>query len=35
MTELARRTVDAAQRIYGNSTANQVRAQFVARGILS
>ena len=35
MTELANRTVAAAQRIYGNSTANQVRAQFVARGILS
>ena len=35
MTELARRTVAAAQRIYGNATANQVRAQFEARGILS
>jgi len=35
MTELANRTVAAAQRIYGNGTANQVRAQFVARGILS
>ncbi len=35
MTELATRTVAAAQRLYGNSTANQVRAQFVARGILS
>ena len=35
MTELANRTVAAAQRLYGNCTANQVRAQFVARGILS
>ena len=35
MTELANRTVAAAQRLYGNGTANQVRAQFVARGILS
>ena len=35
MTELATRTVAAAQRLYGNGTANQVRAQFVARGILS
>ena len=35
MTELANRTVAAAQRIYGNGTANKVRAQFVARGILS
>jgi hypothetical protein len=35
MTELATRTVAAAQRLYGNSTASQVRAQFVARGILS
>ena len=35
MTELANRTVAAAQRLYGNRTANQVRAQFVARGILS
>jgi hypothetical protein len=34
MTELARRTVAAAQRIYGNSVANTVRAQFQARGIL-
>jgi hypothetical protein len=34
MTELANRTVAAAQRLYNNSTANQVRAQFVARGIL-
>jgi len=35
MTELANRTVAAAQRLYGSTTANQVRAQFVARGILS
>ena len=35
MTELATRTVAAAQRLYGNATANQVRAQFVVRGILS
>jgi hypothetical protein len=35
MTDLANRIVAAARRIYGNSTANQVRAQFVARGILS
>jgi hypothetical protein len=35
MTALANSIVAAAQRIYGNSTANQVRAQFEARGILS
>jgi hypothetical protein len=35
MTELANRTVAAAKRIYGNATANQVRNQFEARGILS
>ena len=35
MTELANRTVAAARLLYGNTTANQVRAQFVARGILS
>jgi len=34
MTELASRTVAAAQRLYGSTTANQVRARFVARGIL-
>jgi hypothetical protein len=34
MTELATRTVAAAQRLYGSTTAKQVRAQFVARGIL-
>lgn len=34
MTELANRTVAAAQRLFGTTTANQVRAQFVARGIL-
>jgi zinc metalloprotease ZmpB len=35
MTELANRTIAAARRIYGNSTANTVRAQFVTRGIIS
>jgi zinc metalloprotease ZmpB len=35
MTELANRTVAAAQRIYGTATANAVRAKFEARGILS
>jgi zinc metalloprotease ZmpB len=35
MIQLAERTVDAARRIYGNRVANTVRAQFVARGILS
>jgi hypothetical protein len=35
MTALANRIVAAARRIYGNATANTVRAQFVARGILS
>jgi len=35
MTDLANRTVAAAQRLYGNATANSVRAAFVARGILS
>ena len=35
MTELATRIVAAAQRLYGSAAANQVRAQFVARGILS
>jgi hypothetical protein len=34
MTALAESTVAAAQRLYGNTTARQVRAQFVARGIL-
>jgi hypothetical protein len=34
MTELATRTVAAAQRLYGSTTARLVRAQFVARGIL-
>jgi hypothetical protein len=34
MTDLANRTVAAAQRLYGNATANTVRAQFTARGIL-
>jgi len=35
MTDLANRTVAAAQRLYGNATANAVRAAFAARGILS
>ena len=35
MTDLAKRTVAAAQRLYGNATANSVRAAFMARGILS
>jgi zinc metalloprotease ZmpB len=35
MTDLANRIVAAARRIYGNTTANTVRAQFEARGILS
>ncbi|MEO8348529.1 MAG: bacillolysin [Acidobacteriota bacterium] len=34
MPELARRTVSAAQRLYGSSTAAQVRAAFESRGIL-
>jgi hypothetical protein len=34
MTDLANRTVAAARRLYGNATANVVRAQFEARGIL-
>jgi hypothetical protein len=34
MTELASRTVAAADTLYGNRTAHQVRAEFVARGIL-
>ena len=35
MTQLATRVVAAAQSIYGTATANTVRAQFVARGILT
>jgi hypothetical protein len=35
MPDLARRTVATAQRLYGNGVANTVRAQFVARGILT
>jgi hypothetical protein len=35
MTQLATRTVAAAQSIYGTGAANMVRAQFVARGILT
>jgi Zn-dependent metalloprotease len=35
MTDLANRIVATAQRLYGNATANTVRAQFKARGILS
>jgi hypothetical protein len=34
MTDLAQRTVSAARQIYGNGTANQVRAAFQERGIL-
>ena len=34
MTDLANRTVATAQRLYGSRTASQVRAAFVARGIL-
>lgn len=34
MTDLAQRTVNAAQQIYGNSAANAVRAAFQDRGIL-
>ena len=34
MTELATRTVATAKRLYGNATANAVRAAFEARGIL-
>jgi zinc metalloprotease ZmpB len=34
MPDLARATVAAAQRLYGRSTANAVRAAFQARGIL-
>jgi hypothetical protein len=35
MADLANRTVAAAQSLYGPAVANQVRAAFVARGILS
>ena len=35
MAELANRIVTAAQQLYGNADANTIRAQFVARGILS
>jgi hypothetical protein len=35
MTDLAERTVAAARRLYGPSTANSVRSAFVVRGILS
>lgn len=34
MTELATRTVDTAQRLYGNQIATKVRAAFMSRGIL-
>jgi Zn-dependent metalloprotease len=34
MTDLANRTIAAAQRLYGNATANKVRAAFAARGIV-
>ncbi len=35
MTDLAQRTVTAAQQLYGNAAANAVRKAFVDRGILS
>lgn len=35
MTELANRTVQAAQTLYGAGAANVVRQAFVDRGILS
>jgi Zn-dependent metalloprotease len=35
MTDLANRTVAAAQQLYGNAAANAVRQAFVARGILT
>jgi Zn-dependent metalloprotease len=34
MTELATRTVDTAQRLYGNQIANKVHAAFADRGVL-
>jgi hypothetical protein len=34
MPDLARSTVAAAQRLYGNATANAARNAFEARGIL-
>jgi hypothetical protein len=34
MPVLASRTVASAERLYGSAIANDVRAQFVARGIL-
>jgi zinc metalloprotease ZmpB len=34
MPDLAQRTVNTARTLYGNSTANTVKAAFVARGIL-
>jgi hypothetical protein len=34
MTDLAGRTVSAAQRLYGNGVALKVRRAFEARGIL-
>ncbi len=34
MPELAQRTVDAAQRLYGTAAAKKVRDAFAARGIL-
>jgi zinc metalloprotease ZmpB len=35
MPDLANRTVDAAQQLYGNAAKNAVRQEFVDRGILS
>ena len=35
MTELANRTVAAAQQLYGNAAANAVQKAFEDRGILS
>jgi hypothetical protein len=34
MTDLAQRTVAAAQRLYGNGAAKAVQKAFAARGIL-
>ena len=35
MPDLAQRTVDAAQQLYGNAARNVVRRAFVDRGILN
>ena len=34
MTDLARRTVAAAQQLFGNASASAVRQAFIGRGIL-